>query len=264
MAWFVCSFSAVSVNKWTTQGEAVTRDNRRQDDSWEAFCSLSSHLHEILDCVLLAAWLFTELRPWGPSDTTSSLWFAKVAPPPMEEVEKLKCKFLNTLRTSIDAPDMPWNAHLLDAIAIIKVVTVMTEGWSQSDPHSDGYKRLADTQIRRMKLTKDQFINSPRSQTWDSILLRTVPEQDRAKCSQVINRILGLIRMATWDSVSELTENFSKPLEDDDIRAHTKSFTPMIWFNGYGTHIVEINDIAMSVEQWREPLLAESSFVALA
>ncbi|KAF2167367.1 hypothetical protein M409DRAFT_53972 [Zasmidium cellare ATCC 36951] len=230
-----------------TSSDQVVPTASQSDDSKEAFYSLHSYLHDILDCVLLTAWLFTTVKPWGPGEMTPALWFVQAQPPRSYEVEKLKCLFLKTLKTAVEAPDISWNGHLLDAIAIIKVITTMTEGWKYSNPHSDAYKRLAEIQIRRLSLTKDAFINSQRSQAWDSVLNQTVPENDRPKCVNIVKLILGVMRKATWDSVSRLTEDFSKPLEDAAIKAHTRSFTTMAFFQGYGSDIIEIANTAVSM-----------------
>lgn len=228
--------------------------SRRPDDSWDGLLSLRSHLHDILDCVVFSSWMFVRLKPWGPDEASLSLWLADNPPPLLYEVEKLKFLLMRTMRQAVDAPDMPSNGHLLDAIAALKLVTTMTQGWRFSNPHSDAYKKLAHIQITQMGLTQRQFIDNPPSQAWDSILTQAVPEKDRRKCKAVITQILRLMRLATWDSVSYMTENFTRPLDNISIMKHTRWNTRETFFRNYGAEIVEVYATASSVGQQQRPV----------
>lgn len=231
----------------TYSGEVVVHAREQPDTSWEAFCSLQSHLQDVLDCVLLAAWLFVKIKPWGPGESAVQCWLPQKQRPLSYEVEKLKNKMFRTMRNALESPDMPWNSHLLDAMAIIKCVTAVTEGWESSNPHSNAYKKLSKIQITRKSLTKEAFTNSPLSQAWDSVLDQTVQDTDRPKCRQVIQMFLSLMRSATWDSVSRLTHNFTKPLEHAAVVGHTISNTRVAFYQGYGAQIMAIYTAASSI-----------------
>ncbi|KAK4500697.1 hypothetical protein PRZ48_008886 [Zasmidium cellare] len=214
------------------------------------YLSMSMKLHDILECTLLSGRLFATIKPWGEGSTSMDQWLLRTSPAVQtEEIRKLKHLVFRALVTAIAHSDADKNGDLLDAILLLTTSTTLTDGWDHTPAHQGAILWLAQAQLFRKPVSRDEFIGRPLCDAFSDVVFSAVRPSQRWKCLQVLGGDIRVMRAAAYDYVERLTHNFSRMATKASMRIFSNVLQPADFAASYGHQLIQIGSIAASVDE---------------
>lgn len=216
---------------------------------WEAeFTSMSPQLHAALDCVLLSAWLFVKLAPWGTRRDVAEMWFAEKSLSPSVEVFKLQNRLFQAINTAAKAANGRRSIYLLDALIVLTISTTHTHGWNDAQRHRMAYLRFAAELIRSLRCDRETWRQQELADAYNDVLCRVVPAAERRKCQDVIRLSIDMIRTSGFDGISRLTDGFQGRLTPQMVTEYYGLVTYEVCLEANWEKLKDIIAVASTVD----------------
>ncbi|GIZ47674.1 hypothetical protein CKM354_001075900 [Cercospora kikuchii] len=199
----------------------------------------------IADPVLLAAWAFMKLNPWG---CNSHRWMAfETAPdPPMklsEDYLKLRVEVYRQLRKAVGTEQAIRDRALPDALVIMTVLDAQTDGFEAGMVHCRALIRLGTLQLSEADDTETWINDESSAEAFETASLRGVHEISRHPCQRLFTMLLKLMRRAA-------VQTMFMPFHDSDVSVWDRLdfLTHDAWVGHYAQELQTIKSLAQSIE----------------
>lgn len=141
------------------------------------------------------------MKPWG--DGSHNVWMAGETLEASPKVWRLQNLVFRTISRRLGTNTFHRDSSLVDALAILVILTAFTEGWDVAKKHCRFLTYLTTFQLREMyHWSQDAFINAASLDPFQFVLHKAVPAY-YSSCEFMIINALNMMRSAVYDKLSK-------------------------------------------------------------
>ncbi|SMY23418.1 unnamed protein product [Zymoseptoria tritici ST99CH_1A5] len=208
-----------------------------------------NYLPAVADPVLLSAWLFIKLKPWGSAHrwadpdplrlaTTPLRAFSK----PSVDILELRALVFRTLRKALTTPNtLDRDPYFPDALIMLVLFTCQTEGWAAAIPHGEPLLWLAERYLKGIG-SRECYKSTIAGDAFGTVLSRYVKNKYAEPLQRMFTMAQRVMRQTVIDLIDGPFEHFQVPvwrrpylLRDED------------WFVNYEDQLRPIIHLADSI-----------------
>lgn len=206
------------------------------------FASVPAYLPAIIDVLLVSAWLWVKLRPWGRGRDSADVWLmrSQVAAPSIEFLE-LKGLVYRAVLKALRHYDPRREPYLLEAIVARTTVIMFTDGW---DLGMTGIQAVVALERREIGSTgtKRAFVDSTIADAYKTVLSREVAVHQIASCWEMFRAHIKLVRVSAIDFIDE-APRYSNEAPELQIR----QMRPEQWTGRYERELAHLAQLSLAI-----------------
>lgn len=204
-----------------------------------------NYLDAITDPVLLSAWAFIKLKPWGHT-SRRMMNFATAPEVPIKvsiEYLTLRDQVSKSLLHYLSCEPAVRDAALPDALAIMGVVDSITGDFEAGMYHARALVRLGFAQLSSWSNAQQWLQSEPSVEAFETATTKGVSSEARQSSQNVIRMLVKLMRRAT-------VEIMFMPFQDLDLPVWDRvdHLTHDDWVGNYRQELLAIISLAESIE----------------
>ncbi|KJX98429.1 hypothetical protein TI39_contig412g00023 [Zymoseptoria brevis] len=204
------------------------------------------YLPGIADPVLLSAWLFVKLRPWGPNHCwADDRWL--VTPPrtfdrPSVEVLELRGVVYRTLLNACTSGNITRDPYYPDALNMMSLFVRQTDGFKSALVHCEFLNWLSYQQIKIGGLARDTYRTTIAIDAFRTVLGRYVKGEYVDPLQRMFTMALQAMRNGVIDLIDGPFEHIKEP-----VWRRTLHLNAAGWYSRYRDNLLAITNVAKSI-----------------
>ncbi|SMR56734.1 unnamed protein product [Zymoseptoria tritici ST99CH_1A5] len=222
-------------------GSAVFSRRRRA-----GYMPTPDYLPAIADPVLLSAWLFVKLKPWGPNHCwADDRWLT--SPPrtfdrPLVEVLELRGVVYRTLLNACTSGNITRDPYYPDALIMMSLFVCQTDGFKSALVHCEFLNWLAYQQIKIGGLARDTYRTTIAIDAFRTVLGRYVKVEYIDSLQRMFTMALQAMRNGVIDLIDGPFEHIKEP-----VWRRTLHLNAAGWCIRYRDNLLAITNVAESI-----------------
>jgi hypothetical protein len=205
-----------------------------------------NYLPAIADPVLLGAWMFVKLKPWGPKHCwADDGWL--VGPPrtysnPPEGIFKLRAVVYRSILNALANDSITRDPYFPDALIMLILFTCQTDGWEVALTHCQPLVWLACSQLQSGSGSREAYQTTIAVDAFRTVLSQHVRSEYVTPLERVFTMAQRIMRKAVVDIIDTPPEDTSVPVWHRSL-----SLKASLWYQSYKEPLLFIRDIAESI-----------------
>lgn len=207
--------------------------------------STSNSLPQIVDPVVVSAWLFAKVLPWGPQPETTQIWRGGKLLEASHEIMDLKTMAYHSILRVLEGNDYYSDQFFADALICLTMGVYYTEGWEAMKRHMKACVRLIYIQMEAAQSRKGGQIylrTAVPASVYESVLRGIVPDSAVEHCARLITMSIDLLRIGAVDI------NAAPQMHpDEEVWRRVDLVEQHHWYGRYAPQVAAITDLASSI-----------------